>query len=328
MHFSPHHSPLLGVTTSTGSIALYEWCTQPSLGRKEHLLHRHTLQLFDAATVVTSLAWDLHMADRIHLSSTTGEITTVTLSPGERLTGCEDLTSGNTFQAATGGPSYAIETLARHDLEAWTVVATPPSWTAQGLYSGADDASIKFTPFGDASDSTCDDTNPPWSNSRIHAAGVVSILPLTDGILLTGSYDDRLRIIATPSLPGMRPQVLHELNLGGGVWRLKSLSPAATPPALGRDPSTAAAAAAAAAPGDREFEARILISGMYAGAFVVDVGRGAEDSWSSRVVARFAEHESMNYACEVLGPPSLDVRAPRTFLSCSFYDKRLCLWGF
>lgn len=321
MHFSPQN-PLLGVTTSTGSIALYEWCTQPGLIKKEYLIHRHTLQLFDTSTVITSLAWDLHMANRVYLSSTTGEISAVTLSSEEIEAGSADLPSRNKFHAASQRLFYELDTVTRHDLEAWTVVTTPLSWTTQGLFSGGDDASVKFTPFSDARNGTCDTdasdnaaSTTPWLNNRIHGAGVVSILPLMNGILLTGSYDDHLRIISTPSIFGLKPQVLHELNLGGGVWRLKPI-PLGTR-GSGQDISMT-----------DQFEMRVLISGMYAGAFIVDIKRDVEMSWSSRIVARFTEHESMNYACDVVDSLSLDVQTPRTLVSCSFYDKRLCLWKF
>jgi diphthamide biosynthesis protein 7 len=54
-----------------------------------------------------------------------------------------------------------------------------------------------------------------------HEAGVTAILPLANDLLITGSYDDNIRLIAAP--PVGRRQVAAELNLGGGVWRLRML---------------------------------------------------------------------------------------------------------
>lgn len=62
-----------------------------------------------------------------------------------------------------------------------------------------------------------------WSDRKAHGAGVTAILPLVgeDDVTVTGSYDDRIRVLGTP-LVG-RKQVLAEEDLGGGVWRLKML---------------------------------------------------------------------------------------------------------
>ena len=59
---------------------------------------------------------------------------------------------------------------------------------------------------------------------RIHLAGVTAILPLSESLLLTGSYDDHVRLLEIPS-SSQRGRVteLASLNLEGGVWRLKLL---------------------------------------------------------------------------------------------------------
>jgi hypothetical protein len=60
-----------------------------------------------------------------------------------------------------------------------------------------------------------------WTDRKSHEAGVTSILPLANDLLITGSYDDRIRLLSAPAVG--RRKVLAELDLGGGVWRLKML---------------------------------------------------------------------------------------------------------
>lgn len=189
-------------------------------------------------------------------------------------------------------------------------MTTPSHWHSVGIFSGGDDAALRFASLDSKGLDDVDAIEPmPWSDNRIHGAGVVSVLPLMDGIILSGSYDDRLRIIQTPSAYPQRPRVLHEMNFGGGVWRIKSITWLES------------------GEGGTMFKCRVLISGMYAGAAIVDVERNQSMQWTSKIVARFTEHESMNYACDV---QTMDDPATshRYFVSCSFYDKRLCLWRF
>lgn len=61
---------------------------------------------------------------------------------------------------------------------------------------------------------------------------------------------------------------------------------------------------------------------MHAGTRVVALTRDENGDWSFRVVAKFEEHQSMNYGSDV--QPSND--AKKTIVSTSFYDKLLCVW--
>jgi diphthamide biosynthesis protein 7 len=121
-----------------------------------------------------------------------------------------------------------------HDLEAWTLSF---SHDGTAIYSGGDDASLRFSTLQSTPSSSSkskdqeteeesgdDDFTPlQWQDRRSHQAGVTAILPLANepDILITGSYDDNIRILYTPLLG--RKQVLAEENLEGGVWRLKML---------------------------------------------------------------------------------------------------------
>lgn len=82
----------------------------------------------------------------------------------------------------------------------------------KAVFSGGDDATLRFGgPAGE------------WSDRRTHGAGVTAILPLAneENVTVTGSYDDRIRVLFTPQVG--RKQMLAEQDLGGGVWRLKML---------------------------------------------------------------------------------------------------------
>jgi diphthamide biosynthesis protein 7 len=133
----------------------------------------------------------------------------------------------------TVNPEAAMDTAKEilvHDLEAWTLVF---SHDGKAIYSGGDDASLRFSTLQSSTstskpreteDEDEDDFAPlQWQDRRSHQAGVTAILPLANepDILITGSYDDNIRILHTP-LVG-RKSVLAEENLEGGVWRLKML---------------------------------------------------------------------------------------------------------
>lgn len=74
---------------------------------------------------------------------------------------------------------------------------------------------------------------------------------------------------------------------------------------------------------------------MHAGTRVVRLQRSSsrkeedEYEWTFSVIARFEEHESMNYASDVQPRSDDDVGdslQKTTIVSTSFYDKLLCLW--
>ncbi|KAI5309882.1 hypothetical protein KEM55_002217 [Ascosphaera atra] len=161
--------------------------------------------------------------------------------------------------------------------------------------------------------------NSTSDRGRLHTAGVTAILPLTRStsgsgspaeVLLTGSYDECVRVYKSSHMPRERG-VLAEECLGGGVWRLQLLS-------------------------EQEDEKvksyLVLASCMHAGTRVIQVNYSMDtDTWEINVLAQFTEHESMNYASGIHKTAS-DVigRAGKgrhlVCVSSSFYDKRLCVW--
>lgn len=54
-----------------------------------------------------------------------------------------------------------------------------------------------------------------------------------------------------------------------------------------------------------------------------------DDEWKFHVLAKFEEHESMNYGSDVqpeLKKEKKKEKEKKKIVSTSFYDKRLCLW--
>lgn len=77
---------------------------------------------------------------------------------------------------------------------------------------------------------------------------------------------------------------------------------------------------------------------MHAGTRIVQViheekkdNDDEDDEWKFHVLAKFEEHESMNYGSDV--QPELkkekkkEEKEGKKIVSTSFYDRRLCLWS-
>jgi diphthamide biosynthesis protein 7 len=202
--------------------------------------------------------------------------------------------------------------IASHDLEAWTLAFLPDG---SGMLSGGDDSTLRFAELADSSAGSV-----PWIDKKIHGAGVTAILPIhldsEGGLVVTGSYDDHIRLLHVP-ISGHR-QVLAEANLGGGVWRLKLLD---------RNPKLPAHHGVEKWRSEPPPEdILLLVSCMHAGTRIVRLTRNTGEDWKIEVLAKFEEHESMNYGSD--SQPELNDNGERTFISTSFYDRLLCLWRY
>ncbi|GAM85550.1 hypothetical protein ANO11243_035570 [Dothideomycetidae sp. 11243] len=273
--FSPHDPTLLCAATSTGSLAFFRLTFSS-------LTPIHETQVTDPKVLVLDLVFHPTRRDTIGITLSTGSTSLIVLTP--------------TFSISETIPIHT------HSLEAWTLSFSP---SGEALFSGADDATLHATPLSDISP-----TGQTIVDRRSHTAGVTAILPLSTtskgSILLTGSYDDKLRVLRL--VPGRRTQVLAELDLGGGVWRLQFLSES---------------------PG----EWCVLASCMHAGVRIVRIhfdgwegvvdGEG-DGEWELDVIGRFEKHQSMNYGSDVV--PSATDCGRRTVVSTSFYDRLVCVW--
>ena len=288
------------MATSIGAVYFYSCDLKAS---SEALLHQiSVVDVADPSVLVLALAWSAlpRSPSIIAISLSTGQVCIFDyLIPG-----------------------ISMRFIDAHSLEAWTIAWSKVK-TVNGLpylYSGGDDSALVVHNTYDILQLESPDTEPsidtgyePISrDTKTHSAGVTAILPLTGEyctdreILVTGSYDEFLRVLL-PKFPSRRTEILAEKRLDGGVWRLKQLGSSRAGPA-----------------GGKKFQ--ILVSCMHAGARVVEVSHSAEATWSIRVLAKFEEHESMNYASDAQEEDNYDTAKTRRFISSSFYDKRLCVW--
>ncbi|KAF2659693.1 WD40 repeat-like protein [Lophiostoma macrostomum CBS 122681] len=293
IHFAPN-SPEFGVATSTGSVDIYTLnFDSPD---SPQIIHSRCLQYFPTDVLVTAFSWNW-----------TGSYLAMTLSDGR----------------VCLGSSRSAERwlcLGAHDLEAWTLAFTPDG---KSIFSGGDDSALKYWKDTSilwnysrlktrAENEDKGEKVATWSVNRVHGAGVTAILPIEssdkqdENVVLTGSYDDHIRLVHAP--PSGRRSVLTEMNLGGGVWRIKQ---------LGTDNA------------HKTYSADFLVSCMHAGTRIVRLSRHEVDSgseWRFEVLAKFEEHKSMNYGSDYQEPQG--DRKERTFVTTSFYDRLLCLWRF
>lgn len=264
------------------------------------LKHIFTENVADSTVLVLTLAWSLLPA--------WPSIIAVSLSNGQ---------VGIFDYKLREAPVHLIHA---HSLEAWTIAWSTIAGTdgLPRLYSGGDDSALSVHDAPSMLHIRMLDTEPATGyehmscDAKTHGAGVTAILPLMiesgrgREILVTGSYDEFLRVLL-PKMPGRRTELLAEKRLYGGVWRLKLLD-----------------SSQIALDGGEKF--KILVSCMHAGAKVVEVSYSAEEKWDIETLASFEEHESMNYASDAREEINDDNVKSTTYISTSFYDKRLCVW--
>lgn len=306
------------MASSTASLSVFRLAPPAITGQALEHISEARVDGVGEDILFLSCAWHPSTPDIIAVSTSSGEVYVMAVGKTQR----------STVVSKTA-------TLT-HDLETWTVAFSPPTWIvgsqeppdnndeASGaqdglsttMYSGSDDSLLKYTSCV-LSPETEDDSEGlcthPTGTCRLtgHNAGVTAILPTSlkglDGgrIVVTGSYDDHVRVysIFDPADTGgdRRATCLAELDLGGGVWRLKLVSQ--TTHNRGRT-----------------WDLRILASCMHAGARVIEIGGDVSGACQIVVAARFEEHQSMNYGSDFHNQKSL------MCVSTSFYDKLLCLW--
>ena len=297
LHFSPHDPNTMAVAGSAGVIWLYRFNAQ----NLDNMNDYDYLEQCHASILVTSLAW--------HPSPEKRTLMALSRSDGQVATFDHEDRSWDT----------TLKSVQAHDLEAWTV-AWSPSTRAEGtsvLYSGGDDSALckdypESWPPNSATGQKISQDQMLSCDRKTHSAGVTAILPIGsfgpggEEVFLTGSYDELVRILILPA-ERRRSTVLAEKRLGGGVWRLKLLG-------------TMSSAQ------DTELRGRVLASCMHAGARVLEVHRSKEGDWTIEILAKFEEHESMNYASDAQPRLNGDGTNMTTIVSSSFYDRKLCVW--
>lgn len=325
LHFNPApgKQDICATVSSTATLALFRLTP----GEPEPLKHLKTMDMASMCTtaddwlgdkdevIFTHFAWHPTKPDMVAVTTTAGYVHLIYL--------------GDDFEK--GDWVMHPEPILTHTLEAW-YVSISPSLSFVGeegddsflLLSGGDDSALRYTVCkrttntdtmdeDDESQSpyNIETLHPPVNVSRDHDAGVTAILPLglkEDGseLVVTGSYDDNIRLFSIPAYGFGRATVLAESNLGGGVWRLKVVK---------REMDVF---------DGQGWRLTMLVSCMHAGTRVVELVKNGVGEYEFRVVGRFEEHKSMNYGsdCQLSKEGTLSV------VSTSFYDKLLCLWKF
>ncbi|XP_004535060.1 diphthine methyltransferase isoform X2 [Ceratitis capitata] len=173
------------------------------------------------------------------------------------------------------------QVFAAHGFEAWTCAFD--KWDMNRVYSGGDDILLHAYDLRSCM---------RIFTNKSHNAGVTCLLshPECEHLLLTGSYDEHLRTFDTRAMK----QPLGELNLGGGIWRLK-LDP------LKRD--------------------LVLTACMYHNFSIVQLSHGMLEE--PRLVGEYYEHKSICYGADWCR----DVQDKEDLYTatCSFYDHKLCV---
>ncbi|KAI1007722.1 hypothetical protein K3495_g507 [Podosphaera aphanis] len=315
LHFY-QNSNFFAVVSSTGALSIFRVTKKQQIYTMRHVA---TFQVLPENILILSLAWypyqqslveDTGRTPIISLTASNGGVFIVRLS--------SDFTSYNILN--DGVP------LIQHNDNAWTCCISN-----NFIFSGGDDSILSRVDFeqdameaqGEVKLITSLNDSSSQTNFKGHNAGVTAILVLPTKdvnsiILLTGSYDDHVRVWETPSLHS-KLKALAKLDLGGGVWRLKMIESHISNEDTGASEWT------------------VLASCMHAGARILNVKRDSDRTWGIEVLAEMRAHQSMCYASDAQvhchrqkgSNESSQERAHArtwTVISTSFYDKLLRIW--
>jgi diphthamide biosynthesis protein 7 len=348
---------IFAVASSTGSISIFK--TERTLASLDDdimgkIVHLNTFQVFPESIVVTSLAWHSSWNGPIAVSNSDGQISILNFHNNYT-----ELHQNAVINSHSKSEAWAVAFAMDSDHlhagsdEYYTMIAnTRPLANefnrfmseAKGVYSGGDDSRLRFAMF---SRNRAGHTIPGQASTDRHGggeglsghnAGVTAILPLPlitgigDDILITGSYDDHVRVYVMydhrPYAADTKPKVLAELNIGGGVWRLTFLEDYTKKDSCGRFVHLK---------GPTEVTRfRILASCMQGGVRVLEVTGCLKGEWTIKVVAdlKFNTSNDLVYAGDVQ-PARLSPYCRKNedgeeyvFVSANFYEMQLCLWKY
>lgn len=318
VRFCPQVQDKFAVTCTDGTVTIYST-------RKDSLEIKQESPSHQFDSLVLSCAWHPNLAGVMAVTLDTGDVSIVQWSGENGFADCAIIQDAILHHESR---------FSAH--EAWVAVFSPRYATLEAeslgqpgmVYSGGDDAVLRAVKLPSHSKLSLEDDKGLLDaivTMKGHDAGVTSILPIPNGahpgreILITGSYDDHIRVMSTydhrkpkQEQPMRIPTVLAELDLGGGVWKLKFMKDYASLPTPGHD---------------EEIRYIVLASCMHAGAKVLGIVGSLRGEWNIKVLARFGEHKSMCYAADVQ-PRGVTGSKTDTCVSSSFYDRLLAVWKF
>lgn len=340
LKFSLFEQDVFAVATSTGAVEMYKVdVNRRNLTVDVSIEILHTVQAFESIILVLSLAWcpspKRKTVFAVSLSDGTVALVDYSESPSKRITICAHSLEAWTVawsddrdaiepSLITGGDDsricfYSADLLTQNvdDIHAKDSKAEIIS------YNTTDAADFYFEKQRMVSDHSGQSSahilsKPSGFDQKIHGAGVTSILPLSARLIVTGSYDENVRIItSTPGPKGNQWAVLQEKRLGGGVWRLKLLA------TQNKYSKTR----------DDGMCYQILASCMHAGPCVIYIRvpscASTDRDCVIEVYAKLEEHGSMNYGTDA-SPSRGNSEAGEQatcVVSTSFYDRKLCVWN-
>ncbi|PPJ50558.1 hypothetical protein CBER1_05530 [Cercospora berteroae] len=232
LQWAPHpdrlagsNDPLLAVAASTGLLAFYRLKTRPTTSDTAAQQHSQTelvlscvKQVTDDTTLVLSLTWHPVRPNVLGMTLSDGR---VVLCMSEAR---DEYADAAVVACWDPNAVISVHDVHEHELEAWIMHFTPEN-DAKVLSGGDDTMLLCSRDIASAQSDPAEEQQyaMQWQDRKLHQAGVTAILPLSDTLVVTGSYDDHIRLLSLPAVG--RRKVLAELNLGGGVWRLKLLTP-------------------------------------------------------------------------------------------------------
>ncbi|KAK1326246.1 WD-40 repeat-containing protein MSI5 [Acorus calamus] len=184
---------------------------------------------------------------------------------------------------------HISQTWQAHDYEVWAT--SFDNHQPQLLYTGSDDCRLSCWDLRESP------SKPVFNDAKSHKMGVCCItkVPTDSNMLLTGSYDEFLRVWDVRS--ASKPLSQSSISLGGGVWRLK-IHPCVS-----------------------DF---VLAACMHNGFAIAKIRSGVAE-----VVETYKNHGSLAYGADwQKGECSTQGGAKRGSLvaTCSFYDQLLRIW--
>ncbi|KAI1759252.1 hypothetical protein GGR53DRAFT_514169 [Hypoxylon sp. FL1150] len=319
LHFHPTRGSVVAVVSSTGTLSFFNFSVSDRSSPSLEEISTHKPLSHDEGVLFLSCAWHPYIPSLLAITTSDYHVHILYVDA-----------AWNVSEAKMGP-------VMTHTLEAWTVAFS--SSTPRKPNSGIENSSMKnieaFPIYSGGDDSkllvTCCEYNParvsgedadlietPYTALAVrgHEAGVTAILPLgsilSEGssVVVTGSYDDHIRVYSINDqirdMPPYGPKLLAEQNLRGGVWRLKLVRLEMS---------------------EQKWAAMILASCMHAGSRVLQVaGNTVAGVCEIKVLGRFEGHKSMNYGSDF--QPGSETRGRLRCVSISFYDRLLCLWDY
>ncbi|KAH8420053.1 hypothetical protein KR009_005253 [Drosophila setifemur] len=260
--WSSESGPILATVTSLGEVETYELIRDSKTLEKRTCISLEEQPSGGEAPLALALDWRREGESiQLAVSDSKGGLNLLNYSPQ--------------------GVLSRLRSWNSHGFEAWTCAFD--RWSPHILYSGGDDMLLM------AHDLRTEQR--AWTN-RAHMAGVTCLLshPRDEHHLLTGSYDEQLRLFDTRAM--RRP--LAELNLGGGIWRLKP---------------------------HPVHQHLILAACMYTNFSVVELNTNNPEL---SLLGAYEEHKSICYGAD-WAPSWSDEGESLTMATCSFYDHKLCV---